>query len=162
GVRARIYYMRGMTYRMDGNVPAARQDFLAAREAQPGDPYAVRAAIEHAVLLAEDGDADAAVSALTNIATARVDAIGAEAQYRQGMILRNAGRLPEAEEALMRVGYVFADAAPWNARALLMLGKVSEEMEKNEAAREHYRKVIQQFAGSREAEEARTRLEMIR
>jgi TolA-binding protein len=162
GARARVYYKRGLTYRADRNFTAARQDFESARQAQPNDPYAVRASIEHAMITADEGQTDAALAALAAIAGSRVDDIGAEAQYRAGEILWNARRLPEAEEALLRVGYVFADAAMWNARALLLLGRVAETQGKMDAARRHYEKVVQEYAGSDESRDARTRLEMLK
>ncbi len=162
GARARIYYKRGLTYKADGNPTAARQDFSAAQAAQPQDPYAVLSAIELAVITAQDGNLDDAVASLTTIASSRVDAIGAEAQYRMGEELWNARRYAEAEETLLRVGYVFADASIWDARALLLLGRVDEALDKNDEARLHYRKVIEQYAGSDEAGDAQTRLEMMK
>lgn len=160
--RARVYYKRGLTHRADRNFAAARADFEAAWKAQPDNPYASRAAIEHAIIVAEEGALDSALASLRAIATSRVDDIGAEAQYRMGELLWNARRHAEAEEALLRVGYVFADAALWHARALLLLGKVDESLGKNDAARQHYQKLLSDFSGSDEANEARTRLEMLR
>ena len=162
GARARVYYKRGRTYRADGNHTAAKQDFEAAQQVQPEDPYALRSAIEHAIITSEEGKTDDALAALSAIAGSRVDDIGAEAQFRKGELLWNARRLPEAEEALLRVGYVFADAGMWNAHALLLLGKVDEAQGKTDAARAHYQKVVQEYAGSDEAGEARTRLEILK
>lgn len=159
--RARAYYKRGLTHRADRNFAAARADFAAAQKAQPEDRYAQRAAIEHAIIIAEEGAVDSATTALAAIATSRVDDIGAEAQFRMGELLWNARRHAAAEEALLRVGYVFADAAGWNARALLLLGKLDESLGKNDAAKRHYQKLVSEFSGSDEANEARTRLEIL-
>ncbi|MFZ1729778.1 MAG: tetratricopeptide repeat protein [Bacteroidota bacterium] len=161
-VRARVYYKRGLTYKADGNTAAASKDFEEAQAAQPLDPYSVRSAIEHALIEAQDAKVDEAVASLSSIASSRVDAIGAEAQYRMGEELWNARRYAEAEEALLRVGYVYADASIWNARAFLLLGRVDEAQGKNDAARAHYRHVIQDYAGSDESNDAQTRLEMMK
>lgn len=160
--RSRLFYRRGIIYRSNKLFQEARKDFEAAIQAQASDDYAVLAEIEMSVMKADEGQLDEALSRLGRIATSRVDAVGAEAQYRIGDLLINARRHGEAEEALLRVGYVFADAAPWNARALLLLGRLYEEQEKTEKARDMYSKVLTRFSGSDEARESSRRLEMLR
>jgi TolA-binding protein len=70
--------------------------------------------------------------------------------------------MEEAREALLRVGYVFADAATWNACALLQLGRNAEAAGDVSAARGHYEKTIREYSGTDEAKEAQRRLEMLK
>ncbi|MBN1448297.1 MAG: tetratricopeptide repeat protein, partial [Bacteroidetes bacterium] len=161
-VRSRIHYRRGLIWKADKNYPTARREFESARKAQPQDRHAALAAIELAVLSAEEGDLETGISQLRAIASSRVDAVGAEAQYRIGVLLGEAGRREEAREALLRVGYVFADAATWNARALILLGRNAEADGDVPTARGHFEKVLREYAGTDEAKEAQRRLEMLK
>ncbi|MDT8325228.1 MAG: tetratricopeptide repeat protein, partial [Bacteroidota bacterium] len=161
--RAQVYYQRGLVNKSDKDFAAARSDFEAAMGVQPESRYAALAGIELALLTADEGALEDALTQLRAIASTRVDAVGAEAQYRTGELLAHARRYAEAREALLRVGYVFADdASLWNARSLLSLGRINEAEARNEEARRYYEKVITQYGGSDEAREAQTRREMLK
>ena len=113
-----------------------------------------------ALLDADEQKPDSALRRLEGIAGSRVDVSGSESQYHIGNILLREKKFAEAEEALLRVGYVYADATPWTSRALLLLGRGYETQGQMDKAREMYRKVREQFAGSDEAAEAERRMEM--
>ncbi|MCZ7555341.1 MAG: tetratricopeptide repeat protein [Bacteroidia bacterium] len=160
--KARALYRRGLSFRSEKKFVEARSDFSAAKAAQPGEKFAVLSEIELALLDAEEGSLDKAVAALDAVAASRSDAVAAEAQYRKGELLAGAARPEQAEEALLRVGYVFPDAMPWTARALLRLGMLHEELGKNAQARSVYERITAEFAGSDEARTAARKLETLR
>ena len=160
--RSQLHYRRGLIFKTDKQYDMARKEFESARTAQPQDRAASLAAVELAVLTAEEGKLEKGLSDLHAIASTRVDVVGAEAQYHIGELLTRAERWEEAQEALLRVGYVFADASLWNARALLLLGRNAEAQGKHGDARMHYEKVLKQYAGSDEAREAQRRMEMLK
>ena len=159
--RAEAYYRKGLVHKADKKFAEARQAFESARSAQPEDRYAVLSSIELAVLTAEDGKLEEALGLLREIASTRVDAVGAEAQFHIGELLMHEHRYDEAREALLRVGYVYTDAGLWHASALLRLGRISEAEAKTEEAKQYYGKVLEQYGGSEQAREARTRLEIL-
>ncbi len=160
--KARALYRRGLIHRSEKKFTEARADFEASRAAQPQDVHAVLSEIELSLLDADEGRLDDALLRLDKVATSRTDVAGAEAQFRKGELLAGAGRVEAAEEALLRVNYVFPDAMPWTARALLRLGKVYEEHGTVDKARSTYRKLTTDFAGSDEAAEASRKLEVLR
>jgi TolA-binding protein len=160
--RARALYRRGLSYKSEKKFMEARADFTEAKTAQTGEKYAVLSEIELALLDAEEGSLDKALSALDAVAASRSDVVGAEAQYRKGELLAGAARREEAEEALLRVGYVFPDAMPWTARALLRLGMLHEEFGANAKARSAYERITVEYAGSEEARTATRKLETVR
>ncbi len=160
--RSRVLYRRGLIRRTEKKFAEARVDFETARTAQPAEKHAVLADIELALLDAEEGALEKALTRLDAVATSRSDAAGAEAQFRKGELLAGAARTEAAEEALLRVGYVFPDAMPWTARALLRLGMLYEEQAQMPKAKSTYERITAEFAGSDEAHTAARKLETLR
>ncbi len=156
--RAEIHFRRGAARRADQRTQEATEDFDAARAADPDGEMGAFASIELAAMSADKGNVETALASLASIAAARQDEAGAKAQYVTGRILAKAGRGEEAEKALLRVEYVYPEAAAWIARATLELGTLYEERGDMDGARRAWQKLVDRYGGTPEAADAADRL----
>jgi len=112
---ADAHYYVAMSYRAEGNTPAAIREFNVLIRDHPNSSIWGQAWIDKAVAQANGGDLDAAVATLTGFADAHPSAaLAPGALIRAGFLLERAGEYSRAAEMyrLMQENYPSDDAAP--------------------------------------------------
>ena len=91
-------------------------------ERYPETTPADSARVTLARLAMDDFDYALADTLLLTVIGRRTDALAAEAQYTMGDFLARHGQLEQAEEAFLKVKYLYPEAEEWVTRALLAAG----------------------------------------
>jgi TolA-binding protein len=159
--RSELFYYRGLAYRSNKELKEAKADFDRARNIPDATPFPALAAIELAILYANEGNVDIAIRDLNRITGAKQNDVGAFAQYTIGKLLADAQRYDEAEKALLRVKILFPGQESWSVKALLLLGKTYESWNQKQKAEKTFRQIIDSYPASSEAFEARSHLERL-
>ncbi|MBM4169678.1 MAG: tetratricopeptide repeat protein [Ignavibacteria bacterium] len=139
---AEAIYLRGVVFRINGDMMEARNQFTYTIERYSSTSGADKARVTLAKIDLEAGDLTSALTRVERVSTSRTDEVGAEAQYLVGSIHAQKKDWPNAITAFLRVRYVFPRYEQWLAKAYLSLGNVYEQTQDVRKAREIYQNVL--------------------
>jgi tol-pal system protein YbgF len=151
-------YLKGMIFWENGDSQEAKNQFEFVVKKRPSTDGAARSKVALARLAQKFGDPVSAQRLAKEVATARNDAIGAEAQYVSASVFADQKDWQNAATAFYRVRYVYPSFEEWVTKAYLGLGIAYENLNDVPKAKEAYQNVLRIKKDDQAVAEAERRL----
>lgn len=161
GLTAQARYGQSTALLQLGRTEAAESLLQGVLDTRSGGPLRASAQLGLARIHEQQGRTDEALSLYRTVANAADGETGAEALYRLGRLHADAGQPREAITTLERMASLFPGYPEWNARALLAQARAHRDLGQTDEAAVLYDQVMQEHAGTRFAETARSRKEAL-
>ena len=137
-----IAYLKGLLFFENGALPEAKSQYEAVIARFGSTPQADKARVGLVRIHLRNKDLAAGQAMAQKVATSRIDEIGAEAQYLNGVIFMENKDWRNAETSFLRMRYVFPSHESWLAKAYLSLGQTYEAMNNPPKAKDAYQNVL--------------------
>ncbi|MES3630507.1 MAG: tetratricopeptide repeat protein [Longimonas sp.] len=154
-VVARARYGEAMALLQQGRAEEAEQLLRQIVRAQDSDRLVASARLGLARIAEEDGSLQEAQRLYRQVAEADEGESGAEARYRLGRLLRQAGEANQAITELERIPALYSGFPDWIARSYIEQGRAYEQLGQRGEAQRLYDRVIDRYRGTPFADEAR-------
>jgi outer membrane protein assembly factor BamD (BamD/ComL family) len=151
----------GNLYIENGNLTDAKEDFASIISQFPSSNVAVKGKLGLVRIDIESKNYSAAQDRAKDVAAARTDEFGAEAQYLSGLAYCGAKDWKNAIIALLQVSNVFPSYDQWVAKSYVALGDAYVATEDPRNAKSAYQNALKFKRETETAAEAQKRLERL-